>query len=309
MGATYSAMLDKHQQDRIELDNQITDRRKSAQEEYVAQVAEYRKSAEEQKDEMLRHLAEIKDERQQAIDIEINTYKEAETQKARTLAQSEVEAGRRWADASLAPYWDELAQRTVEKERELVSVQEEIAKKIEELEDYKRKQQAINEAILRERALEEQKDFYRIKLSDSDKQDIRYLLSIVDNIKNAPLLYKLIWSEYLQKPFSHMIKGMFEGMEVKCVIYKITNINTGEVYIGKTRADVSKRWTEHIKTSLNIGTVAKSKIHDALFKHWDEFLFEVVEVVKNEETLSQREKYYINFYQSNICGYNMNSGG
>ena len=106
-----------------------------------------------------------------------------------------------------------------------------------------------------------------------------------------------------------MLKNVTGGKEIKCVIYKITNTNTQEIYIGKTKADVTKRWTEHIKTSLNIGTVARSKIHDALFRHWDEFTFEILEEVSYESKLSQREKYYINFYQSNIYGYNMNSGG
>lgn len=178
-----------------------------------------------------------------------------------------------------------------------------------ELDDYKKKQQAINEAILRQRAIDEQQDFYRVKLTEDAKQDIKYLVSIIDNIKNPTLLYKLIWSEYIQKPFGVMLKNVTGGKEIKCVIYKITNVNTQEIYIGKTKADVTKRWTEHIKTSLNIGTVARSKIHDALFRHWDEFTFEILEEVEDESKLSQREKYYINFYQSNIYGYNMNSGG
>ena len=135
------------------------------------------------------------------------------------------------------------------------------------------------------------------------------MISIIDNIKNKQLLYKLIWSEYLQKPFNEMLKRILEGKEVRCVIYKITNLKTGEIYIGKTKAEVSKRWTEHIKTSLNIGTIARSKIHIMLFEHWDEFSFEILEKVSDESLLSSREKFYINFYQSNIYGYNMNSGG
>jgi hypothetical protein len=46
-----------------------------------------------------------------------------------------------------------------------------------------------------------------------------------------------------------------------------------------------------------------------LFGHWDEFSFEILEKVSDESLLSSREKFYINFYQSNIYGYNMNSGG
>lgn len=179
----------------------------------------------------------------------------------------------------------------------------------ETLSDFKRKQEAIGQEILRRRAIEEQQDFYRICLSESSKEDIKYLLSIIDNIKNKQVLYKLVWSEYLQKPFKDLLKRILSAEDPRCVIYKITNIKTGEIYIGKTKAEVSKRWTEHIKTSLNIGTVARSKIHEVLFLHWDDFTFEILEKVKDENKLSSREKYYINFYQSNIYGYNMNSGG
>lgn len=254
------------------------------------------------KTEQLSAITEIVTERKQSIDTDVAAYKEMEMQKARTAVETEANSQQKWADAILAGYWEHLAQTTQEKETELHTV-------ILALEDYKKKQQAVNEAILRQRAIDEQQDFYRVKLTDDAKQDIKYLVSIIDNIKNSTLLYKLIWSEYIQKPFGTMLKNITGGKEIKCVIYKITNINTQEIYIGKTKADVTKRWTEHIKTSLNIGTVARSKIHDALFKHWDEFTFEILEVVDDEAKLSQREKYYINFYQSNIYGYNMNSGG
>lgn len=238
----------------------------------------------------------------QNVDTQVKSYRELEMQKARTDIQKDSMQQHNWAREGIELYWQELAEDTEKKEKEL----NEIKNKIE---DYKKKQQAINEAILRQRELEEKQDFYRVKLTEDAKQDIRYLVSIIDNIKNPTLLYKLIWSEYIQKPFSTMLKNITSGKEIKCVIYKITNINTQEIYIGKTKADVTKRWTEHIKTSLNIGTVARSKIHDALFKHWDEFTFEILEEIGDESKLSQREKYYINFYQSNIYGYNMNGGG
>ena len=254
------------------------------------------------KEKQLRAIDELINERRGRVDVEVDAYRTNEIQKARVAVETEANSQQRWADAILAGYWEHLAQTTQEKEAELHTV-------ILELDDYKKKQQAVNEAILRQRAIDEQQDFYRVKLTEDAKQDIKYLISIIDNVKNSALLYKLIWSEYIQKPFSAMLKNVTNGREIKCVIYKITNINTQEIYIGKTKADVTKRWTEHIKTSLNIGTVARSKIHDALFKHWDDFTFEILEEVDDESKLSQREKYYINFYQSNIYGYNMNGGG
>ena len=91
-------------------------------------------------------------------------------------------------------------------------------------------------------------------------------------------------------------------------IYCIENINTHKKYIGKTSAEVTKRWTDHLKNSLNIGGIKRQPIHDALFGHWDEFTFRVIEEVKDEK-LSEKEKYYISFFQTDKYGYNVKSGG
>ena len=105
-----------------------------------------------------------------------------------------------------------------------------------------------------------------------------------------------------------MIKNSFGGKIPKNVIYCIESTDGKLKYIGKTSADVSKRWAEHIKTSLNIGGVSRSKLHDALYLHWDEFLFFVIEETTKEQ-LSERERYYINFFESDKYGLNIKSGG
>lgn len=179
---------------------------------------------------------------------------------------------------------------------------------ISEIEDYKQKRKAINEAIRREEEVENEIDYHRIILSDMDKEDINYLLSIEEKIHNKDLLHKLIWSEYLQKPFNQMINNIFGSNVPKNVIYCIENYTTHKKYIGKTSAEVSKRWTEHIKSSLNIGGIKKQKIHEALFKHWDEYTFSILEVV-TKETLNEKEKYYISFFETDKYGFNSKSGG
>lgn len=206
------------------------------------------------------------------------------------------------------------AQQSFEKTMADMGVQAEAARtQIEtltkEIAEYSAKQAAINEAIMRQRALEEQQDFYRICLTPEAKSDINYLISIIPNLKNPTTLYKLIWSEYIQKQFNQMLKNVLGATDPRNVIYSITNLKTNEIYIGKTKAEVSKRWSEHIKSSLNIGTIKSAKIHEALYNHWDEFVFAIIEKVPLEENLSMREKFYIDFYQSNIYGYNLKSGG
>ena len=180
---------------------------------------------------------------------------------------------------------------------------------LDDLADWQKRRDAINADIQRAKLLEQQTDYYRICLSKSAKEDIAYLLSIVEKFNNKETIYKLIWSEYIQQPFKTMLNHVLGNTEPRNVIYMIENITTKEIYIGKTKAEVSKRWTEHIKTSLNIGSISRTNIHKALFNNWDNFTFSIIEQVDNDTNLSDREKFYIEFYQSNVYGYNIKSGG
>lgn len=177
-----------------------------------------------------------------------------------------------------------------------------------EIDDFRARRAVINKAIALENEQIEEQDKHRILLSSQDKEDIRYLLSIEDKINNKQLLRKLIWSEYLQKPFNDMLKRLFSGSPPKNVIYCIENIVNHKKYIGKTTAEVSKRWTEHIKTSLEIGTIKSQDIHKVLYGNWDNFTFSIITITEKEK-ISSEEKYYIKLFESDIYGYNMKSGG
>ena len=274
------------------------------------------KRLEEQRDQV---SAEIvgKQTALQEISSKVKTYEEQLRNMALTNAKRYEETLMNIAKDKVKAEQEKMqkaAQESFEKTMAEMDVQAEAARtQIEtltkEIAEYSAKQIAINEAILRQRALEEQQDFCRICLTPEAKSDISYLISIIPNLKNPIALYKLIWSEYIQKQFNQMLKNVLGATDPRNVIYSITNLKTNEIYIGKTKAEVSKRWSEHIKSSLNIGTIKSAKIHEALYNHWDEFTFAVVEKVPLEENLSMREKFYIDFYQSNIYGYNLKSGG
>ena len=135
-------------------------------------IAQLEKRKQEQIDTI---KAQIEDKKK-IVEIEVDAFRMAEMQNARTAVDAEVAANQKWAASSLTTYWDSLAQSTYETEQALQLVKA-------ELEDYRKKQQAVNEAILRQRELDEKQDFYRAKLTDDAKQDIKYLISIVDNIK------------------------------------------------------------------------------------------------------------------------------
>lgn len=234
---------------------------------------------------------------ERVVDSELSKYR---AEKIFSI-DSELANQKKAADYDYINYYNECATKKNQLDNEINEI------KIQ-LEDFRSKRAAVNEAIRLEEENRNNIDSHRIVLSTNDKEDIAFLVSIVDNIKHKEILNKLIWSEYLQKPFNNMIKNLFGNNIPNNVIYCIENINTGKKYIGKTSAEVSKRWTEHIKTSLNIGTVKKSKIHDALYCHWDEFIFSVIEITEKEK-ISEREKYYISFFETDLYGYNLKSGG
>ena len=75
--------------------------------------------------------------------------------------------------------------KTNQAQQELTNVQQQLL-------EYQGKMKIINEEIRRERELELEQDAHRIILSDNDKQDIKFLVSIVNNLRHPDILYKLI---------------------------------------------------------------------------------------------------------------------
>lgn len=92
-------------------------------------------------------------------------------------------------------------------------------------------------------------------------------------------------------------------------IYKITNNINGKIYIGKTLKDnVEKRWKEHL-SDYDKERCEKRPLYDAMKKYGIEnFQIEAIEEC-NENILSEREIYWIEYYGSFKNGYNATKGG
>lgn len=86
-------------------------------------------------------------------------------------------------------------------------------------------------------------------------------------------------------------------------IYKITNILNGKIYVGQTIQKVKRRWKSHC--CMNKSN-CKMPIAQAIQKYGKmNFTFEILETVPQEQ-LSEREAYYVDFFQSNTkLGYNV----
>lgn len=91
-------------------------------------------------------------------------------------------------------------------------------------------------------------------------------------------------------------------------IYKITNKLNNKIYIGQTIKTVSKRFQQH-KNNSNKDYFSQIVLYKAFNKYGIEnFTCETLEEVPNDK-LDEREKYWIEFYDSYFNGYNSTLGG
>lgn len=201
-------------------------------------------------------------------------------------------------------YIQELQTERLNMETQLRS---ELQPLIKEVEDYKAKRDAIIEAQKREIELRDQLEYHKIQLSEIVVEDIKYIQSILDRLSKPDVVAKVVWETYIQKPTKEMLNRII-GKEKKTGIYRITDINTQECYIGQG-TDVAKRLTEHIKGTLGIQSIADQRIHHAMAeKGLQNWTFELIEECAKED-LNNREKFYISYYRSNEFGYNRTAGG
>lgn len=119
---------------------------------------------------------------------------------------------------------------------------------------------------------------------------------------NSEALNRLIYDVFIKKPLGDLLLRII-GENTYGGIYKITNLDTQRAYIGRS-TDIKKRLTEHVKGAFNISTIADQEIHRVMGREGvDKFSFEVLEKVEKEK-LNEREKYWIDFYQTQSYGYN-----
>ena len=165
---------------------------------------------------------------------------------------------------------------------------------LETLEDFRKRREVVNQQILREKQIQEEKDYYRICLSQNDIEDLQIIKDIEHKFNNKEVLHKAAFDCYVRRPLSEMEKRVL-GNKEPSGIYIITYIPTGEIYIGKS-VNIHTRWQAHCKTAMGLDGVAKTSLHTKMAEKgiWN-FTFQVLEEVPKEK-LSEREKYWINLY-------------
>lgn len=176
-----------------------------------------------------------------------------------------------------------------------------------QLNEYKSAVASAAELAKREQEIIEQEAFYKMQLSDIDNQEIERLRAVIPYLRDPAPVNKIIWSSYYMRPLNDLI-GRVLGNAKKTGIYKITNRTNGAVYIGQS-VDVAGRWKEHVRRGVGAEPATRNKLYPAMKKSKPEnFTFELVEECSADK-LNDREKYWIDYFDSCTSGLNSTKGG
>lgn len=235
---------------------------------------------------------------------EINEF--YETNKQRRMAQLDADisqqeaAAKQLLDVRLKKYEDDCNDAIRTCVEQIEGIQAEAALKQEQF-------NSLTEPMRLYEMEQQQKLFYTVQIPVDYRDDISYLLTTVaQQVRHKDIISKLVWAEYIKPAMDDTCRRV--GIEDKSGIYKITNIDSGKCYIGKS-TNVKKRIQDHFKSSVGITSIADQAVHHAMLEEglWN-WAVEVV-IYCDKEKLNEMEKYYIEFFKANEFGYNKNSGG
>lgn len=183
---------------------------------------------------------------------------------------------------------------------------EKISEVKDNLEKLRNTRAATIQAFKKEQEIEDKINFYKIQIDDQDKKEIYAIKSIEYLFRDARPLNMMIWSNYYLKKANTLCSNIL-SKDMICGIYKITNINNKMCYIGQAR-NIKERLREHMKHGLGIDCPSNNKLYELMKKDGLEaFTFEVLEEC-DPSLLNEKEKFYIDLYDSCNNGLNNNKG-
>ena len=264
----------------------------SAQTSLTDARTEYHNLVNERIQEIDQLMNEQRQRRQESLDETFNEKKsvfQAELQKTLEECDKQAEDAKKWMAEQI-----EEAQAKV-KEYQLAEEQQ------------RERFESLRKPLLQYEMDKQAKLFYTIQLPEEYRDDIEFLLTTVAaKVQHPDIISKLVWAEYV-KP---NLDDTFKRIEIKAEpgIYKLTNIDSGKAYIGKS-TDIKKRIADHFKSSIGIKSIADQAVHHEILKtgFWN-WSIEVLTYCEKDK-LSELEKYYIDFFDTQTFGYNRNAGG
>lgn len=190
--------------------------------------------------------------------------------------------------------------------QKIASLKEEQTKAAADLKSLKEMRQAAYQTLLKQQEVKQNKDNYRLLPSTTDLQDIHSLERIKQSLHKPRVLSMLIWQSFWQ-PLAKKQFPIILQAKTKIGIYKITNLQTNQAYIGQS-VDVYKRFCQHCKAGLGIDTPVGNKLYKAIQEYGlQNFTFELICECSKQE-LNEKEQYFIELYQADLFGYNSQKG-
>lgn len=176
-----------------------------------------------------------------------------------------------------------------------------------ELDGKRKRINACIEDLKRQEEKKKNKDFYCLEISQLDLDDISKLLDLSKTLHQPDVLRKLVYKTFFEKRMNELLGRVAGNKSEHPAVYKITHIDSGMCYIGQT-TNLKDRWRKHLKCGLGIETPMTNSFYQGMLKYgvWN-FTWEVIEFCSKEE-LNLIEKYWIDFYQTNIWGWNSKGG-
>ena len=259
-------------------------------------------------------LADARDEYQHLVNDrmkEIDTLMDEQQQRRQESLDENFKTKKAFLEAELESAVKQYDQQAEEAKAIAARLIEEAQEKVKEYQVAEQQQrerfESLRKPLLQYEMDKQAKLFYTIQLPEEYRDDIEFLLTTVAaKVQHPDIISKLVWAEYV-KP---NLDDTFKRIEIKAEpgIYKLTNLDSGKAYIGKS-TDIKKRIADHFKSSIGIKSIADQAVHHEILKtgFWNWSIEAITYCDKDK--LSELEKYYIDFFDTQTFGYNRNAGG
>lgn len=252
-------------------------------------------------------LVEEYQQNQEHLDEYFEAQRVLKNEALERLYNAKLEVAQKNLDEQLAICKAQLADAQNELDVAIMNMN---AQREELLAENARKQLQMESVLAPLRLYEKERQerlFYTIQVPDEYKPDIEFLLTTVaQKVQHPDVINKLVWAEYVKPYLDDTFKRV--GINDMPGIYKLTNLDSGKAYIGKS-TNIKKRIADHFKSAVGIDAIADQAVHHAIldtgFWNWS------IECIINcdKDQLSEYEKYYINFFKTQEFGFNKNVGG
>ena len=257
------------------------------QEQADKALKSYKETMQRKREDLDAYFEEQKNTRQQALDSELEAKQELYKKLVEECEQKSKEEVKRIDDAATLTI-EECVSKVKEYENNTDAARQRYEALIAPIKQYEMGRQ--------------QRLFYTIQVPDEYKEDIDFLLTTVaKKVQHPDIVNKLVWNEYVKPYIDDTFRRV--GIDDKSGIYKITNLDNGKAYIGKS-TNMKKRLADHFKSAIGITSIADQAVHHEILRtgFWNWTLEPIIYCDKDR--LNEMEKYYINFFDTVNNGYN-----